>query len=236
MCPAPLAFPATEIARECRQIQSSSNPFVPSALQTHGERTLTIYLRHRKSPFHSIFQIDRDFRADTNYEFGWKSTWLGGRARTTLAVYYGRWLNGQVGNSIPIVAEGVANLINIVLNNGEAELKGIELEGQWQATEKLTLSGSYGLNDTEAKAYVCVDCNNSYGSFEGVVGNTLHQLDVGDVHRAGLGPGDYLAGTGSAKFDFFETNYIGRFAAAVEPKPACPHRRRISQIVRIVLR
>ncbi len=108
-----------------------------------------------------------------NYEFGWKSTWLGGRARTTLAVYYGRWLNGQVGNSIPIVAEGVANLINIVLNNGEAELKGIELEAQWQATEKLTLSGSYGLNDTEAKAYVCVDCNNSYGSFEGVVGNTL---------------------------------------------------------------
>ena len=47
------------------------------------------------------------------------------------------------------------------------------MEAQWQATEKLTLSGSYGLNDTEAKAYVCVDCNNSYGSFEGVVGNTL---------------------------------------------------------------
>ena len=108
-----------------------------------------------------------------NYEFGWKATWLGGRARTTLAVYYGEWLNGQVGNSIPVVADGVANLINIVLNNGAAELKGIEFEGQWQATEKLTLSGTYGLNDTEVEAYVCVDCNNVYGSFDGVEGNTL---------------------------------------------------------------
>ncbi len=108
-----------------------------------------------------------------NYEIGWKATWLGGRARTTVAVYYDEWLNGQVGNSIPVVAEGVANLINVVLNNGTAELKGIELEGQLQATENLTISGSFGLNDTEIKSYVCGDCNLVYGSFDGVEGNEL---------------------------------------------------------------
>ena len=108
-----------------------------------------------------------------NYEMGWKATWLGGRARTTLALYYDEWLNGQVGNSIPVVAEGVANLINIVLNNGTAELRGIEFEGQFQATENLTLAATYGLNDTEVKSFVCGDCNLVYGSFEGVVGNEL---------------------------------------------------------------
>ena len=108
-----------------------------------------------------------------NYEIGWKATWLEGRARTTIALYYDEWLNGQVGNSIPVVAEGVANLINIVLNNGTAELRGIEFEGQFQATENLTLSASYGLNDTEVKSFVCGDCNLVYGSFDGVVGNEL---------------------------------------------------------------
>ena len=110
-----------------------------------------------------------------NYEFGWKATWLGGRARTTLAVYYDKWLNGQVGQSVPIVVEGIANLINITLNTGEATLRGIEFEAQWQATENLTLAGTYGLNDTEINSYNCVDCNNVYGSFEGVEGNSLPQ-------------------------------------------------------------
>ena len=72
-----------------------------------------------------------------NYEIGWKATWLGGRARTTLALYYDEWLDGQVGNSIPVVADGVANLINIVLNNGTAELRGIEFEGQFQVRKPL---------------------------------------------------------------------------------------------------
>jgi len=108
-----------------------------------------------------------------NYEIGWKATWLGGRARTTVALYYDEWLNGQVGNSIPVVADGVANLINIVLNNGAAELRGIEFEGQFQATENLTLAASYGLNDTEVKSFVGGDCNLVYGSFDGVVGNEL---------------------------------------------------------------
>ncbi len=108
-----------------------------------------------------------------NYELGWKTMWLGGRARTTLAVYYDKWLNGQVGQNVPIVVDGVANLINIVLNTGEATLRGIEFEAQWQATEELTLAATYGLNDTEVNSYNCVDCNNVYGSFEGVEGNTL---------------------------------------------------------------
>ncbi len=108
-----------------------------------------------------------------NYEIGIKSTWLNSRARTTLSVYYDEWIDGQVLNSIAFEADGVANLIGITLNNGKAELKGVEFEGTWLATDNFTLSGSLGLNDTKIEAYVCGDCNEVYGSFDGVEGNKL---------------------------------------------------------------
>ncbi|MEQ8735131.1 MAG: TonB-dependent receptor [Rhodospirillaceae bacterium] len=107
-----------------------------------------------------------------NYELGLKSTLLDGRARTTIALYYMDWLNGQAQNSIPVVANGVANLIGLTVNNGAAKLKGIEFEGQFQATENLTLTAAFGLNDTEIESFNCSECNNAYGSFD-AVGNEL---------------------------------------------------------------
>jgi iron complex outermembrane receptor protein len=108
-----------------------------------------------------------------NYEIGIKSTWLDGRARTTISIYYDEWINGQVANSIPVFVNGTANLIGVTLNNGAAKLKGLEFEGQWAATDNFTLSGSLGYNDTELTSYVCGDCNLNYGSFGGVEGNEL---------------------------------------------------------------
>jgi iron complex outermembrane receptor protein len=113
-----------------------------------------------------------------NYEIGLKSTWLDGRARTVLTAYYDEWIGGQVANSIPVTAGGITNLIGLTVNNGKAALKGLEFEGQFQATEELKLSGTFGLNDTEIKTYGigvgnCSDCNNIYGSFAGAIGNRL---------------------------------------------------------------
>jgi len=108
-----------------------------------------------------------------NYEIGLKSTWLNGRARTTISAFYDEWLNGQVQNSIPIVADGVANLISLTVNTGKARLRGFEFEGAFQATENLTFNGSIGLNDTSVQAYVCGDCNLVWGTFDGVEGNNL---------------------------------------------------------------
>jgi iron complex outermembrane receptor protein len=102
-----------------------------------------------------------------NFEAGVKSTWLDGKARTTLAVYYDKWKNGQVTNNIPVTipAIGVNNLFGVVVNNGVVDLKGFELEGQIQVTEKLKLSGNMALNDSSVKNYVCGDCNLVYGNF-----------------------------------------------------------------------
>ncbi len=115
-----------------------------------------------------------------NYEIGLKSSWLDGRARTTIALYYMEWLNGQNQSLIPVQVGGVANLIGLTVNNGIAELKGIEFEGAFQATENLNISGSLGYNDTEYKdpaakgnlPFRCSQCNEIYGSFD-AVGNEL---------------------------------------------------------------
>lgn len=114
-----------------------------------------------------------------NYEIGLKSTWLDGRARTTLAGYYMEWKNGQVSNSIPVSVAGTANLIPLTINTGTAELKGLEFEGQVQATEQLVLSATFGLNDTEVKTLGlnntpnCADCSFVYGTPAGAIGNQL---------------------------------------------------------------
>ena len=117
-----------------------------------------------------------------NYEVGLKSTWLDGRARTQLTLFKNEWKNGQVANSIPVVAPGgVANLIGLTVNNGTADLKGLEFEGEIRATENLRIGATFGYNDTEVKSFGigpgglpnCSDCNLVYGTFSGVIGNEL---------------------------------------------------------------
>jgi len=117
-----------------------------------------------------------------NFEIGLKSTWLGGRARTQVTLFKNKWKDGQVSTSIPVVAPGgVANLINLTVNTGKVDLQGVEFEGEIRATENLRLMATFGYNDTEVKEYgggpggqpACFDCNNVYGSFDGVIGNEL---------------------------------------------------------------
>jgi iron complex outermembrane recepter protein len=116
-----------------------------------------------------------------NFEIGWKASWLDGRARTQLTAYVNEWSNGQVSNSVPVNVGGVTNLIGLVVNNGLADLQGLEFEGQFRVTEGLTISATAGYNDSEIKSFGrqatglpnCADCFNAYGSFDGVIGNQL---------------------------------------------------------------
>jgi iron complex outermembrane receptor protein len=116
-----------------------------------------------------------------NYEAGIKSTFLDGRARATLSVYYMRWKNGQSGAVIPVRLAGpppVTNLVNLTINTGLATLKGYELEGQFQVTDELQVSGSMGLNDSKVGTsrpdlYRCTDCLNIQGDVTAGLGNRL---------------------------------------------------------------
>jgi outer membrane receptor protein involved in Fe transport len=78
-----------------------------------------------------------------------------------------------------VALPGFTNLITVTVNNGEADLQGIEFEGQLQATRQLKLSGTFAYNKSELVSYGvgsggnCADCNLVYGNFGGALGNRL---------------------------------------------------------------
>lgn len=99
-----------------------------------------------------------------NFEAGWKSTWLGGRVQTRLAVYFDPYRNGQNQITIPFTnPDGTLNLASVFVNTGQADLQGFEFEFDAAPTENLTLSGSLGLADSEVKDFVCGDGVNVRG-------------------------------------------------------------------------
>jgi iron complex outermembrane recepter protein len=87
---------------------------------------------------------------DTEYnislEAGAKSSWVGGRLMTDLAVFYTARRNAQVKNSVPF---GVGAFADFIGNASNATHKGIEASLDWFVTDKLRLLGSLGLLDAE---------------------------------------------------------------------------------------
>lgn len=71
----------------------------------------------------------------TNFELGWKTTWLNGRLRVNGAVFYERWKDVQLAVSGP-------NAITDLLNIGNAAVKGMETDVEWVPWEHLVLSAS----------------------------------------------------------------------------------------------
>ena len=71
----------------------------------------------------------------TNFEVGYKTSWLDGRLRANGAVFYERWKDVQLGVTGP-------NAITDIFNIGNAAVKGTELEIDWLLIEGLTLSAS----------------------------------------------------------------------------------------------
>jgi len=112
----------------------------------------------------------------TNYEVGMKSTWLDGRAQTRAAVYYAKWEDGQLSNSLTFTPPGGnLNIVTVTANVGEVELQGVELEGEFQATSDLMLAATFGYTDSEIKSYICGDCLSIDGSTTSAIGNRLPQ-------------------------------------------------------------
>lgn len=84
-----------------------------------------------------------------NFEIGHKGTWFNNRLRTTLALYYMKWRNGQIRNSQFFTnTNGTTGSIAITTNAGSVDLKGVEFEANFAATNNLTLAGtlSYSTN------------------------------------------------------------------------------------------
>lgn len=109
-----------------------------------------------------------------NYEIGNKATWFDKRLRTTLALYYMKYTNGQVPNvQFFVNPNGSTGSTTVITNVGEVNLKGIELQADLKATENLKFSGSLGLADNKIINYVYTPNGLRIRNSTAVNGNTL---------------------------------------------------------------
>ncbi len=92
------------------------------------------------------------YKADTlsNYEFGFKTTWLDRRLRINGAIFYERLKDLQFGLS-PVGSAGVTNIYNA----GNARIYGAEGDFSFRVIDGLTLSGSGTYIDAELTSDFC---------------------------------------------------------------------------------
>lgn len=98
----------------------------------------------RAAAFGGGADVNTEFKSDStdNYEVGIKSDWLGGRLRTNLAYYYIVW------DDIQVLDRGSLGQ-TFVVNAGEAESSGVELELLAQPLIGLTLGFNAAYNEAE---------------------------------------------------------------------------------------
>jgi outer membrane receptor protein involved in Fe transport len=85
----------------------------------------------------------------TNYEIGWKTSWLGNKLRFNGAIYKEVWDDFQFSFL------GENGLTNVANANGQADLRGVEMDLQWAVTDGLTLYGGMALQESEMKGTFC---------------------------------------------------------------------------------
>lgn len=83
----------------------------------------------------------------TNFELGAKMTLADGAAELNMALFRTNFKDMQVSTYDGVLGYNVTNA-------GEAITQGLELDGRWSASEKLTLNGSLALTDFEFKDYI----------------------------------------------------------------------------------
>jgi iron complex outermembrane receptor protein len=84
----------------------------------------------------------------TNYELGWKTTWDNHRLRFNGAFFVEDWKNFQFSFLGP-------NALTIIENAGQAQIRGLETDLEFAATEGLTLSGGFSLLDSKLTQAYC---------------------------------------------------------------------------------
>jgi iron complex outermembrane receptor protein len=90
-----------------------------------------------------------------NFEFGVKGSWLGGRLHTELAVYYDRWVNGQVPSTVFYInALGTQSQSTVTTNVGRTKLYGFEAQAQMAVTRQFTVTGTMNYAGSKIQEYI----------------------------------------------------------------------------------
>lgn len=92
-----------------------------------------------------------------SFELGMKATWMDGRAITNVALFHSDYEDMQIPGSIGIDSDndGVNDgFVGAVTNAGEAEIRGIELEGTFRLTENFTAQIALSKLDADIKEWL----------------------------------------------------------------------------------
>jgi len=84
----------------------------------------------------------------TNWELGWKLLLLNNTLRFNGSTYYIEWDNMQVSRFDP---QNVS-ILTFIENSADSEIKGLETDFTWNASNNLTLSGAISYNDATLKS------------------------------------------------------------------------------------
>jgi outer membrane receptor protein involved in Fe transport len=87
-----------------------------------------------------------------NYELGFKSTLMEGRATLNAAVYYIDWEEQQL-TTTTSGADGTGAL-SILANLGQTEIQGLEMDFTWKPTDNWNLYLGYAYTDSEVKEFL----------------------------------------------------------------------------------
>ncbi len=153
-------------------------------------------------------------------ESGIKSSLMDGRLQLNGSVFYTDWTDQQINSADPDSDDPLAT--NIILNLGDAEVVGIELDALFQATENLTIDGTFSFADATYKDGTIDQrfarpvrrggpvCDDIVCSSSGAVGGNeverspRTQISAGAQWDGTIGQAEYyLRGDASWQSDFF---------------------------------
>ncbi len=130
-----------------------------------------------------------------NFELGLKARFFDDRAAVRTALYYDKYSGGQIGATVLYYGPGNPNvqLASPIQNIGKVDLKGIEVEGEFQATKEFKIGGTFALNDSKIKAFFCADCLQVYGNTNAIG----HRLAISPKYNWSINAEytNHLAGT-----------------------------------------
>ncbi|QFU77465.1 TonB-dependent receptor [Halioglobus maricola] len=95
-----------------------------------------------------------------SYEVGFKSTYWDGRAVTNIALFYSEYTDMQVPGSVGIDSDGDGtndDFVGTLTNAGESEIAGIEIEGTFLLTERLSMQVAASFLDTDITEWIVND-------------------------------------------------------------------------------
>lgn len=144
-----------------------------------------------------------------NYEIGLKSLWLNGDANTNFSLFYMDRRDQQVAASQQSTVPGQeGNFILFTENAGSSHNYGAELDGNWYATDNLTLYASLGWLQTAYGDYSYQDKNGGSVDLSGreLAHSPQFNYSAGATYRTDSGWFANLTGSGKSDFYYSDSN------------------------------